>query len=880
MKWRPPGFTGWGRNRAERELDAELRDHVERQVAALVRDGVAEGEARRRARLEFGGIDQIKDACRDVRRGEWFADFLRDCRYGVRLFLRRPIPAITIVVTLAAALGLNTSIFAVAGATILHPFSFADVDRLVLVSEIPADDPGAALGVSLTSAANLEDWRRREGTIDSLVAMTLRDVELTGDPEPQRLSAAFVSPRFFDVLGVRPQVGRTFVDSEERPGNHRRVILSDGLWQRTFGSDRGVIGRTVVLDGELFQIVGVAPPHMDFPFGTELWAPLPRDSASLAQRDDRSLAVIGRLADGVSLAAAQADMTTIGDDLARRYPDSNGGRRVHVATLSSGLTEQGIKRLFVFVQASALFVLLIACVNVVNLLFALGADRQHDQAVRLALGASRGRLVRATLAEGVLLAMAAVPLALAVAAVALGGFKAMMPARLALAVPGWQSIAIDRASVAFVTILALGAAFLFSAAPAVQTSDRESNDLKEAARMTAGPGRQRLRAVLVAAQVALVLPLLAGAALAWRGTVAFLNGPQGFDPKNVLAVGLTLPERSFADESSAEHFVDDALREISSAPGIRGTAVANNLPSTGLNTTVRVAIDGGALDNDRDNRVVDLRIVSPTFFDVMSIRLRDGRPFFELDRDDAQPVAIVSASMANRFWPGRSPLGQQVRDDAPGAPWLTIVGVVDDVIQDWFWGRNVPTLYRPFAQQPVRDFAVAVRTVGTPASATPVVAAAIHRIDPSRPLLDVRSMEQIIRERLAAPLQVATMMAVLGVLALTLAAVGLYGVIAYLVSQRTHEIGLRLALGAAGRDIFTLIFTETATTVAIGIAVGAVLAILSGKLLGTLLEGIVWVDVTFLVTSISIVAGVAAAAAYIPARRALSIDPAIALRSE
>jgi predicted permease len=868
-----------GGDRIERELDAEVRDHFERHVSALVHTGISEPEARRRARLEFGGLEQVKEACRDVRPASWTSDLARDFRFAARLFAKHRLPALAIVVTLAAALGLNASVFAVAAATVIHPFTFPHLDRLVVVSERSLDDPDIASGAAFTSPANFLDWKRRTSALDALAAMSLRDVELGQRAEPERLRAAGVSPELFDVLGVRPALGRSF-DSETLQGNHRRVILSNELWHRLFGGDATMIGRSIMLDGELFDVVGIAPPKVDFPFGTELWTPLALDRDAPGRRDERTLTVIGRLKEGVTIAAAQADMDIVGGDLARRYPDDNGRRGIRIETLTAGLTEEGVGAMYALMQASALFVLFIACANIANLLLALGLERQREIAVRIALGASRARVIRAMLVESVALAICAMPLAVAVCGAALRVLIFMMPPRLAAAVPGWNSIGVDAPLVAFTATLAVGSVILFGLAPALHNSRQHPDSLKEAARMTAGSGRQRLRRALIAAQVSLALPLLVAAALSWRGTIRLLHGPQGFTPEKILTAGVNLPERVFRDGDAERRFVDAVLEQAASQPGIRAAAIANNLPSTGWNTAERIAVEGRTIDVDGPP-AVDLRVVSPAFFDTMGIRVAAGRQFSVDDRAGTQPVAIVSRSMAESFWPGLDALGQHLRNaEVPDAPSVTIVGVVDDVIQDWFWGRNMPTLYRPYAQEPVRDFAIAVRTEGDPAAATGALSAAIHAVDSTRPLLDVRTMDQIIRERMAAPLQVATLMAVLGALALVLAAVGLYGVIAYLVSQRTHEIGLRLALGASRRDIFRLVFAQAAEVTLAGVATGAALAAISARLLEAALQGIVSLDFRFLIAAVSVVAAVAVCAAYIPARRALGIDPAIALRNE
>jgi putative ABC transport system permease protein len=858
----------------ERDMHEELESHLELHIEHNLRMGLAPDEARRRALLALGGFEQAKERYRERAGVPVLESIGRDLRDAGRRLRRAPGPVLVILLTLAAALGVNGAVFAITDALVLRPFSLPDVDTLVVVSEKRPDG-----GRSWTSPATFLDWRQRSTSFQTLVAVSLEDVELGDHDGPERLRAAKVSPDFFTVVG-QPARGRGFVEEEATVGRHRSVVLGDGLWQRRFAADPAIVGRSIVIDGIPHRVVGVAPPHFQFPYGTELWLPLAFDAASLASRDNRVLFSIGRLADGATIDSAGLDMSAIASRIARQFPDTHKDRGALVQTLADGFVEEGVRPLSVLLHVSALLVLFIACANIANLLVALAVERRREVAVRCALGATRGAIVRGVWLEHALLAMLAAPLALAVAGAALSASRASMPARLAPLLPGWETLDVDGPVVVFVAGLALVSAAVFGAFATLHASRHDLDALKEAARaQTAGINRLRLRRILVVAQVAVVLPLIVTAASSLRGTFHLLNRPQGYDPAGVVTTRLTLPERQYADPQAKRRFVAEVLEGLKDDRTMSGAAVVNVLPSTTLNQSLVVDVQGRPAPA-RQREYVDYRVVSPGYFETMRVRVLRGRSFTEADTERAAPVAIVSASMAAKYWPGSNPIGRGVRDaGSPGAPWAMVVGVADDIVHDWYVGGNAATLYRPYQQDPSRDLAIAVRT-HEPAAALSHVRAVVHGIDPARPLNDVMPMREVIEERLTAPRQVAQIMAGVGTLALLLAAMGLYGVVGYSVSQRTHEIGLRVALGASQSDVLRLVVGQASRLTLIGLAIGAVLTLGTTGVARAVTFGIAPFDPRWLVAMALFVAAIGLAASYAPARRALAIPPVIALRHD
>ena len=579
---------------------------------------------------------------------------LLDLRYALRTALKRPSTSAVIVLTLALGLGANAAIFAVVDALVLRPFAFPDIGRLAVVSETSPENPeGRQQNVA---PANFLDWKKEASAFEQLGAMGWWDVNLTAAEDPQRVAGFFVSANFFQILGVQPALGRLLLPADEIRGQHRRAVLSDALWQRRYGSDPSVVGRMIQIDGESFEVVGVAASGFNFPMGAEIWAPLSMTAETAADRSNRYLTVIGRLAPGRSIEQAKAEMAVVADRLAREHPDANKDRNARVQTLAVGMQGEGNRPILLLWQASAIFVLLIACANIANLLLARGAERHRDFAVRLALGAGRGRLVRQLLSESTLPALVAIPLALVVADVGLHFLRVSMPARIIRFIPGWSNMSVDGRAFIFTALLALTAALVFGVLPALQVSGpRVSDALKDGGRGSTS-GRQHLRRALVVVEIALALPLLVAAALSTAGANRFLNGPQGYDPEGILSMHAALPDSRYAEPEPRRRAVTDIVERLS-GPARSSSGGCDQRDPSGTNNSSRpIEIEGRPNADPANPPIVDDRSVTPTYFSTLRIPILRGRELSTADRADTANVALVSQSLAERYFPGTDPV--------------------------------------------------------------------------------------------------------------------------------------------------------------------------------------------------------------------------------
>jgi putative ABC transport system permease protein len=799
-----------------------------------------------------------------------------ETRHAWRSIVTRPLLSATIVITVALGLGANAAVFSMVDALVLRPYTLRDVDRVTLLFY---DSPNDIYRQESVSAADFIDMKRQSDVFTHMSVFEWWTANLVGIDEPENVMGFKVSADFFGTLGVEPAIGRAFRPEEETIGRDQRVLLGQALWQRRFGGDPSIIGRAIEIDGVPHEVIGVMPGGFDFPMGAQLWAPRAFTPEQAANRRSNYLSVIGRLADGKSLEDAKAQMNVIGERLTREHPDTNRDRVMRVYTLPQGMGDLGAGPILTMWQASAAFVLLIACANVASLLLARGVERQREMAVRVAMGASRVRVVRELLIESSLLSLAAIPAALAVAWASLQAIVAYMPPTIARFVAGWYEMDVDLRLIAFTSTLAIVTALVFGLVPAMQASrPRLTETLKEGGRSaTAGAARLRLRRGLVIAEIALALPLLVAAGLSVITVHRFLNGPQGFNPDGVLTMRLTLPEAKYPTSESRTQFATAVVDRLLAMPGVTAAAAANVIPGITSNWSRGFEIEGRPIANPLDRPDVDYRAISGGTFDALGIPLIRGRGFTAGDRAETQAVAIVSQAMVRRHWPDSEPIGARIRF-ADNEPWVTVVGVCGDVIHNWFARRNHPTAYRPFAQGPARQMALVVRTSGDPNALAGPSRAAVRSVDAAQPVYEVASMRENIRIRTVGLQYVGGVMFAFGGLALVLALIGIYGVMAYMVSQRTHEIGVRMALGATRADVIRLTVRQTASITAIGVSLGTALAILLGRLIEAGLFGLTSTDPR-LVAGLAIVLALAAlTAGYVPARRAATLDPSQALR--
>lgn len=801
---------------------------------------------------------------------------LTETYHAGRLLMKRPGLTALVILTLSLGLGANAAIFQVIDALILRPFTIADIDRLVLIAET---GPEFSLDKQETvSPANFADWKKQTDVFEQLAAFEWWEVNLASREQAERVAGFRVTANFFDTVGVQPALGRAFTAAEETPGNHRRVVLSHGLWQRRFGGDRGILGQTVLIDAVPHEIVGIAPDGFNFPLGSDIWSPLAMTPEEAQARGARYLTVIGRLAPGKSVGDANAQVAVVAERLAQQYPEHNKGHGALAMTLVAGMRDQGLGPIVVLWQASAAFVLLIACANIANLLLARGTERQRELAVRAALGASRWRMVRALLLESLVLAMAAVPAALAFAWVGIELIRANMPPRLIRFVDGWQNMDVDLRLVAFTLGLAAATAVIFGLLPALRASRPELVEaLKDGSRgATAGRNRQWIRRALVAGQVALALPLLVASTLSAMGAQRFLHGPQGYEPRGLLTMQAELPLAVYEAPESRRRFVENVTAKMRELPGVESVGIVNVLPISGGNAGRAITIEGAPPADPANRPYVDYRAATPSVLETMQIPVLRGRGFSSADSESGQPVVIVSQSLATRHFGEADPIGKRLK--LGDSPWLTVVGVSGDVIHNWFGRRNAPTAYRPYAQAPALGLCFVIRADGDLASLMQPARAAVRSVDAALPVFLVMPMQEGLADRTIGLQYVAAIMAVFGAIALVLAVVGVYSLMAFMIAQRTHEIGVRIALGATRRNVLSLTVRQSAAMALWGVAIGLALSFGVGRTLGSLLAGVVSGDLRVSLGLAAVLLIAAVAAAYVPARRATSIDPILALR--
>jgi putative ABC transport system permease protein len=811
-------------------------------------------------------------------------DLTSDVRLALRGLAKRKAQSLLLVSTLAVGLAANGVIFNVLDALVLRAFDFPNQARLVRVFETSREFDG--IDLSNVSPANLLDWQEQQGgAFRDLVGLQWWPANLRGRETTERIDGYRVGPAFFTALGVSPQPGRGFLEAEARPGQDRRVVLGHALWQRAFGGDPTLVGQTLTINGEPFVVVGIAPPGFQFPDGAEAWAPLVLPAAAEARRDWHYLSVLGWLADGRTREDAKAALSVVARRLEHDHPLTNAARGVDVSSLTLGFGDPVLPRILVIWQAGAFLVLLIACVNVANLILARTTERQRELAVRLALGAGRARVVRQLVTEGVVAALGAVLLAMPLTALASRTLRDHMPAEISRFLPGWAQLGVDWRTLLFSAALAVVAAGLFSALPALRASRPDLNEaLRDGGRsVTVGGARQRGRNVLVVAQLTAAVVLVATAGLAVRSADALINGPQGFEPGGVLVFDVSLSESRYPAAETRRAFVRDVTARLAELPGVSAVAVANTLPGRGSYSSRPIEIEGQPLATGSEPPEVEARSATPSLFDTLRLPLLEGRALEPADDERAPGVAVVSRSMAERFWPGLDPIGRRFRvvGKDKQAPWVQVVGVSGDVIQQWAMRRNAPTFYRPFAQDPSSNLAFAVRTrAAAPETLAGGARRALRAVDPDQPAYHVKSMRRSIAQSTIGLQYVAAIMAAFGALALVLAVSGVYGVMSYRVSRRTLEIGVRVALGASRFDVLRLTLGQAARLSALGLLLGSGLAFAAGRFLSATLRGAVAFEPAVLAGVTALLAVAALVAAWVPAQRALGVDPARALRSE
>ena len=858
----------------EREMDDEMRFHLDMEADELGRFGADAETAGRVARRRFGGVARFRDEAREARGGWWLEELRQDTRYAVRVLARgRAFVAISIL-TLALGVGANTAIFSVVRGVLLRALPYPDPTRLVAIQSVVRGNTAAV------SPRDFFDWRSQARSFSGLAAFFLSTTNLTGNGEPERLTQARVSANFFDVLDLRPAYGRGFVAGEDEATAPRVAVLSDGLWRRLFGADPSVIGRTIDLDDAPTTVIGVAPPDLHRPWDVDLWLTTrfaPSDVAP-ASRGARWIEVVGRIAPGASLNGAGAEMNAIAARLAQLDPRHNLNVTARVMPLQEELVGQVRRPLMVLLGAVG-FVMLIACVNVASLSLGRTAGREMELAVRTALGAGRGRLVRQILTESMLLSLGAGIVGIALAMLGTRALVLFAPGDLPLV----TAVRVDGVVLGFALLLTITSGLLFGLMPAVQGSRQAVEGRLRASSRGNSLGAGRLRQMLVVAEVALAIALLAGAGLLVRSFGQLTAVDPGFQSRQVTTFSLSLSPVRYPDAARQEQFASALLSRLDRLPGVSASGISFSLPLSGGGFSLTFAIGGRPEASGAEEPHAQVRVATPEYFRTMGIPLLRGRGFTAEDRAGGDRVLLISAEAARRYWPNENPIGQTLETGwhreghALGG---RIVGIVGDVRQFSLASRPQPGIYAPLAQWPLDELSVVVRS-SAPASA--VLAEArdvVHGLDSSLPVYDARPLSDVVRESIAERRFYATLLVSFAALALVLAAVGIYGVIAYSVQQRRRELGIRIALGASWSQVIAMVMRQGMALTLLGAGVGLAGAGILTRVLRGQLFGVSATDpLTFIVVPLILVS-VAALACLVPARRAVAIDPATAIRAE
>jgi putative ABC transport system permease protein len=859
-----------------REIDEELRFHIEMRAEENVRRGMSPAEARRDAERSFGSLARVKEQGYEVRGGRMLETLWHDLRYGARALRKQPGFSLVVVLTLAVGIGANSTIFSFANGVMLRPLPYAQPERLVLLEETAPQRGVWSMGVSFP---NFLDWRAQNQVFEDIAAYSAGTYTLVGGGEPEQVRGARVSSGLFEILGVAPTLGRTVRPEEDRPGSETVAVLSHGLWQRRFGSEPGVVGQTISVNNRPHVVVGVMPPGFRFPEVADLWVPLALDT-KMWTRNDHGLGAVARLKDGVSLEQASSEMAAIAWRIEEQNPVTNEGLSVGVTDLRAGLVSDYRQALLILLGVVG-FVLLIACVNVANLLLARGSSRRKEVSIRVALGAGRWRIFRQLMTESLVLSAAGGILGLLLAVWGLQLLLAAVPVEL----PFWMKFDLDGRVLGFTAAVSLLTGAVFGAVPALQASKVDLNEaLKEGGRggAAAGAGLKRLRGLLVVGEVALSLVLLVGAGLMMRSFIRLQRVDVGLDPENVLTVAVPLPQAKYREPERQSAFFHQLVERVRSLPGARGAGAVSNLPLDGSRWGRSLTVEGRPVLSVSEAPMINHCVVTPGYFRAMGIPLLAGRDLAESDAREAQKVTVIDERLAREYWPGESPLGKRVRFGPPESnePWHTVVGVVGAVRHERPDAATRMSVYLPYQQMPVRQMTLAVRTEGEPTGLAAAVRQQVRELDPDQPVTGMRTMEEVISRAIWQPRLHAILFGVFAAVALLLASVGIYGVMSYAVTQRTHEIGVRVALGARPRDILRLVVGHGLTLTLVGIALGAGAALALTQVMSSLLFEVSAADPATFAVNVALLAAVSLVACYIPARRATRVDPLVALRYE
>ena len=866
------------------DIDREMRSHVELQIEENIKAGMSASAAREQAMRSFGNFNRAVDEAYDVKGGGLFETLAQDARYGVRMLTKHKAFTVVAVITLALGIGANTAIFSVVNEVLLRPLPYRDADRIVMLWEVTPEGRHQ----NTTSRANFRAWRSQNSSFEHLAAFTDQRLNLTGTGEPEELSVQMATPEIFRVLGVDPLLGRALVPDDDGPGKPPVAVLSYALWQRRFGGQTNIAGQEITLNGVKFIVTGVMPPSFQFHIkhrsGTgrpaELWTVLPMPVGGAENERGRFLSVVGRLKDEVSIEQAGAELRTIAARLSDETPQFNKNYTAEVLPLREQFFGSVRRPLWLMLGAVG-FVLLIACANVANLLLSLATSREKEIALRAALGARRVRIVRQLLTESLLLALLGSLLGLGFAWLGIKALMLISPRDLV----SLQSVGLNMNVLLWTLGVSLLTGVIFGLAPALHISRLNLNDsLKEGGKSESAQagGSRRLRSALVVSEIALAVVLLASAGLLIKSFIRLQQVDRGFDTENILTMVVRLPAARYPEDPQLVTFFNQALERVRSVPGVRSAGMVNFLPLYGgLGSNTGFKIEGRPEHPPGQGPSTDVRVTDAGYFQTMGIPLLRGRNFSDAELREARQVILINEALARLHFPNEDPIGKRLDVAMFEKPTpAEVIGIVGNVRYDSLIDESPPAVYFPHPDLAYPFMSLVVRTAGEPSAIAPAVQREIRSIDPNQPVSDVRTMNQIMSEWVSRSRFNTLLLGLFAGLATLLSAVGIFGVMNYSVALRTRELGLRLAIGAQPRQVLLLVLKQGLLLTLLGVVVGLAAAVALTRLLAGLLFGVEAIDLsTFAAISFLLIL-VSLLACYLPARRAMRIDPLRALRYE